>query len=87
MYDYEDYYGFNGNNITEALIDGKVLKYDVCSSNIILHGEKYYAEYSYIGKGSIYSVGGVKQSYSDNNTHFFVHMIYPEWQLIKSIQD
>lgn len=55
-------------HITYAYIDGKQVRYDMCSSNstvcTIQHG------YTYLGEGTIYSIDG-KPCTGDEKYHFW----------------
>jgi len=55
-----------------CLIDGKQYEYKGCSSSALNEAKEYYKKFYpiYMGKGTIYSINGVKQN-GDEILHFF----------------
>ncbi len=61
-------------NITECIIDGKIMQYDACGTGDLKKIKDYYSKhFKYIGSGKIYSVNGFKQDLNnDCEYHFFI---------------
>jgi hypothetical protein len=60
---------YETKNITVTDINGKLIEYDACSK----HRYNQYSRqaFRYTGKGFIYSINGVKQSYTEKDKMFF----------------
>ena len=55
--------------ITEANIGGKIVRYDFCSQK---RNKQYDSKlFKYIGKGFIWSINGVRQSFTEKDVYYF----------------
>lgn len=58
--------------IRVAMIDGKEVQYDVCTSTRSSIGPEI--NWHYLGTGYVYSINGIMQGYGpDDVMHFWVH--------------
>ena len=64
------YSDWNIKHYHTAMIDGKEVPYDFCGSH---RREPMYKKLKYIGRGYIYSIDGIRQSYTEKDVrHFWV---------------
>lgn len=70
---FPEYYRYNDRPIIRiAMIDGKEMQYDVCTSTRSSIGPEI--NWHYLGTGYIYSINGIVQGYGpDDVMHFWVH--------------
>jgi hypothetical protein len=66
-------YGFGITTAkTECLLNGKIVKYDACSSKSSLEEAKeFYSKFTYIGSGKTLYIDDVKNVF-DKTYHFFI---------------
>lgn len=57
--------------IRECLIDGKVVNYDVCSTQPLKEAIEFYKNWKHIGSGFTYLINGV-ENVSKDLRHFFI---------------
>ena len=68
---------FDYNKVTRfAIIDGLEVEYDMCDDKPFT--QDYYPEhlerFEYIGKGYISNIGGVKQSFTEEDVEYFYRL-------------
>jgi len=72
MRTYKTMVDFGDDHVTEAIINGKTVKYDAMTDGDLEAAKKFYYAFNYIGSGRVTFVNGVYQGRDNKKSHFFV---------------